>query len=212
MHLHHTIELPRLRSAFPGAVRTLIEGTVVPLALFYGGLQLLGLRGAIIAALGWAYATIAVKLATGARVSGVLILTALLFTIRAALALTTGSVFVYFLQPTLGTLAVAAAFLVSVPLKRPLAARLAHDFLPLPEQVRTAPWLERFFLRISLLWALVFLTNGALSLWLLMTRSVGAFLLARTAVSAGLTLTAIAVSTVAFLRVARAHQVAVRLR
>ena len=48
------------------------------------------------------------------------------------MAAVTGSAVVYFLQPTLGTMMVAMAFLASVPLRRPLAAKVATDLVPLP--------------------------------------------------------------------------------
>ena len=47
-----------------------------------------------------------------------LLIGALLMTARTVIALMTGSVFLYFLQPTLGTFMVAGLFLVSAPLGR----------------------------------------------------------------------------------------------
>jgi uncharacterized membrane protein len=116
-------------------------------------------------------------------------------TARTALALATGSAFLYFLQPTMGTGLVAGVFLGSVLLGRPLAQRLAADFLPLPEALLARPGVRHFFQRVSLLWAAVFLANAGISLWLLVSQSLATFLWTRTVASLALTGLAIAAST-----------------
>ena len=101
-------------------------------------------------------------------------------TARTVVAALSGSVFVYFLQPTLTTVLIAGVFLPSVPAGRPLAERLAGDFCPLPATFMARPPVRRFFARITVLWAFVQLTNAALSIWLLATQPVGTYVLART--------------------------------
>jgi intracellular septation protein A len=206
-----TVRLPGLRSTAGHAARQQIDGVILPLVLFYGGLQLLGLTGAILAALAWGYAALVVRLVTGRTVPGVLIITLVTLTVRSFVSLATGSVFMYFLQPTLGTLLVAVAFLVSVPLGRPLAQRLAGDFLVLPEAIGTAPWVRQFFMRISLLWAFVFLANFAVTLWLLVTQALETFLILRTVVSIGLNGSAVAASILLFVSMARWHDLRVAI-
>jgi Protein of unknown function (DUF3159) len=204
--------VPRLRSILRHSARHLLEAAVVPLALFYGTLALLGIWGALAAALAWSYGAIAWRVLQGKRLPGVLLLGTAAMTARTAIAAATGSVFVYFLQPTLGTVAVAGAFLLSVPLGRPLAARLADDFCPLPDDVRGHAAVRRFFQRISLLWALVYFTNAAVTLWLLVSQPITTFLWAKTAASWCLTGTAIAISTAYFARSMRRHGLEVRWR
>src|SRR2546427_394125 len=82
-------------------------------------------------------------------VPGTLMLAAAGVTVRAVLAAATGSAVVYFLQPTLGTLVVSAAFLCSVPLRRPLIQKLASDMVPLPEAFLAREPVRRFFMRIT---------------------------------------------------------------
>ena len=196
--------LPRLRALAGHAAPRLLEGTLVPLLVFYSALRLLDLRGALAAALGWSYAALAWRLLTRRRVSGVLLLGAAGLTARTALALATGSAFLYFLQPTLGTVAVGAAFAVSVPLRRPLAQRLARDLVPLPEPLLAHPLIRRFFQRITLLWAATFLANAAAALWLLETSSLPTFLWLRPTIALASGATAAALSTAAFHRCLRA--------
>ncbi len=126
-------------------------------------------------------------------------------TARTAVAIASGSVVVYFLQPTLGTALVAGAFLLSVPLGRPLAERLARDFCPIPTGVLAQTPVRQFFLRITLLWAFTQLANASLTLWLLLSQSLATFLVAKTLVSWGLTGSAILVSTIWFRRSMTRH-------
>jgi intracellular septation protein A len=200
--------IPRLAALARYATPHLLEATLIPLGLFYGGLQLLGLWGALLAALLWSYTSLLRRLVTRRRVPGILMLGIVGLTARTALALVTGSAFLYFLQPTVGTGLVASVFLGSVLLGRPLALRLAADFLPLPEALLAHHGVRRFFLRVSLLWAAVFLANAGISLWLLVSQSLATFLWTRTVASVTLTCLAIAVSTFWFRRCLRSTRAA----
>jgi intracellular septation protein A len=196
--------MPRLTALARHATPHLLETTLIPLALFYGGLQLFGLWAAILAALVWSYTCLLRRLLTHRRVPGMLTLAIVGMTARTALALATGSAFLYFLQPTMGTGLVAAVFLGSVLLGRPLAQRLAADFLPLPEALLARDGMRRFFQRVSLLWAAVFLANAGISLWLLVSQPLATFLWSRTVASLALTVLAVIVSSWWFRRCVRA--------
>ena len=198
-------EMPRLRTLARHAVPHVIEGTVVPLALFLLMLHFVGVWGAVLVGLGWTYVAVGRRLVTGQRVPGILLLAAVTITARTVVAVASGSVVVYFLQPTLGTALVAAAFLLSVPLGRPLAERLARDFCPIPSGVLAQTPVRQFFLRITLLWAFTQLANASLTLWLLFSQSLATFLVAKTLVSWGLTGGAIVVSTIWFRRSMTRH-------
>jgi hypothetical protein len=194
------IHLPAPKEFVRHALPSLLEGTVGPVVLFYAMLSVLGLRGALVATLAFSYLAVARRVFTGRHVPVVLLLACVLLTVRTALALATGSAFVYFLQPTLGTFLVAGAFLVSVPAGRPLAERLAQDFCPLDPALLSQPFVRRFFLRISLLWTFVFLSNASLTLWLLLSYSVKAFVLLKAAASLFAIGSAIVVSAMWFRR------------
>jgi uncharacterized membrane protein len=187
--------MPRLAALARHATPHLLETTLIPLALFYGGLQLFGLWGALLAALVWSYTSLLRRLLTRHRVPGMLTLAIVGLTARTALTLATGSAFLYFLQPTLGTGLVATVFLGSVLLGRPLAQRLAADFLPLPETLLARDGVRRFFQHVTLLWAAVFLANAGISLWLLVSQPLATFLWSRTVASLALTGLAVVVST-----------------
>jgi len=193
-------EIPRLGTLARHAVPNVVEGSLIPVGLFLVMLHVLGLWGAMVVGLGWSYTAVVRRLVSRRRVPGIMVLGAVTLTARSALAFATGSSFVYFLQPTLGTALVASAFLLSVPLGRPLAQRLAADFCPIPPHVMANAHVRRFFLQISLLWAFTGFLNASLGLWLQFSQSVGTFVLAKSLSSAGLTVLAIVTSVLWFKR------------
>ncbi|MDL4777816.1 MULTISPECIES: VC0807 family protein [Thermomonosporaceae] len=200
---HHGFELPRLTAMLRHALPRFVEGVIAPVAVFYAAFALLGLNGGLVAAVAWVYGGIAWRLLRGNKVTGLLVLAAVGVTVRAGLAAFTHSAVVYFLQPTLGTLLVSMAFLASVPLRRPLAQKMATDMVPMPEAFLAHTRVRRFFLRISLLWSLVLLVNVAVSLWMLFNESIGTYLWLRTGLVAALGAAAITVSVWSFTRCLR---------
>ena len=194
------LEIPDLRSVVRRASLRVLEGVVVPLALFLIGLHVLGVWGAMTVGLVWVYGLILVRVCLRRPIPGILLLGALSLTTRTIIAFASHSVVVYFLQPSLGTALVAGAFLVSVGLDRPLAGRLAVDFCPLSPEFCANAHVRRFFREISLLWAFAQAANAGITIWLLFSQSVGTFVVLRTIVSAGMTAGAIVLSTLWFRR------------
>jgi intracellular septation protein A len=205
-----TFHLPHPRAFVRHALPSLIESTIGPAVLFYVVLVTAGFRGAIIAALAWSYLAFARRLARRERVPGLLLLSIVLISLRTAVSFATGSSFIYFAQPTLGTALVAVLFLLSVISRRPLAERLANDFCPLDPDMMSRPFLRRFFLRLSLLWFAVLAVNAGFVMWLLVEVSLRSFVIERMLVSTLLTCGGIVLSTVWFLRVMRGAGIAVR--
>jgi hypothetical protein len=203
-------EIPHPRALTRHALPHIVEATLVPLAVFYVAMWALGMWGALVAALAWSYGALLRRAMTGRRIPGILAIGSMLLTARTLVAIASGSVFIYFLQPTLGTVALAGAFLLSVPAGRPLAGRLAADFLPLDPDTMARPYMRRFFVRVSLLWAFVQLGNAAVTVWLLVSQPVATFVVAKTFVSMAATGTAIALSALWFWRSMRGVGVHVR--
>ncbi len=193
---HHHFELPRLRELARRAAPQVVEATLVPLGLFYAALAILGPTAAICTALAWNYLALVRRLWRHEGLPGLLVIATLGLTARTVLALASGnSLFVYFLQPSLATALVGGAFLLSVPLGRPLAEKLAHDFVPLPPSFLKRPKVRQLFVRISLLWALVSLANAAGTIALLVDMPIATYLAAKTGLSWALTLGGIVLSS-----------------
>jgi len=179
--------IPNLRAVARRAGHNLVEGKLIPLLVFLSFLKFAGSTGAVLAAFSWSVACITFRLSTGRRVPGLVILTAAGLAARTIAAVATGSMVVYFLQPTASTALVGAAFLVSVGVRRPLAEKLAHDFCPFDEATARHPHLRQFFVRLSLLWSVTSMINAAITLWLLLTQPVTTFVVVKSFLGPGFT-------------------------
>ena len=146
-------------------------------------LVLTGFRGALIAALAWSYLALGRRLLKGEPVSMLLLFGTILISLRTVIAFVTGSAFLYFAQPTAGTVAISVALFVSAVVGRPFTQRFAHDFCPMDATIMKRPLVRRFFIRISFLWASVLMLNAGLVFWLLVSSSLRAFVLERTLVT-----------------------------
>ncbi len=187
-----------------------LEGVVGPLVVFYLLLVLTGFRGALIAALTWSYLALGRRLLKGERVSMLLLFGTILITLRTVIAFVTGSAFLYFAQPTAGTVMIAVALLVSAVVGRPFTQRFAHDFCPMDPAIMRRPLVRRFFIRISVLWATVLMLNAGLVFWLLLSSSLRSFVLERSAVTYGLTAIAIFFSITGFMAMMRRDGITVQ--
>jgi hypothetical protein len=201
--------LPAPRAAFRHAFPIVVEGVLGPLALFYLVLVLAGFRGALIAALGWSYLALARRLIRHERVSMLLLLGTILITARTVIAFVTGSSFIYFAQPTAGTVVISLVLFGSAIIGRPFTQRFAHDFCPMDPEIMRRPLVRRFFIRISVLWATVLMLNAGFVFWLLLTSSLRSFVLERSAVTYGLTAVAIFFSITRFVATMRRDDIKV---
>jgi hypothetical protein len=194
-----------LRHAYP----VVLEAVVGPVVLFYVILVTVGFRAALIAALVWTYLALIRRLRRGERVSTLLLLGTILLTARTVVAFITGNAFLYFVQPTFSTVLVTAVLVASALRGRPITQRFAHDFCPLGPELLARPRVHQFFVRISLVWAVVLMINAGTVFWLLATSSLSAFVLERTAATWSLTALAIVLSITRFTATMRRDGVAV---
>lgn len=189
-----------LRAVGRRLLPSLIEATLVPTLLFYAVFALVGATGAFIAALGWSYLAIGRRLATRTPIPGIMILASIGITLRTGFAIASGSTFVYFVQPVLGTLVLSAVFAISVIVGRPLIGRFASDFCALEPGISSRPGVVRLYSRLSYLWAGVNLCVATVTLVMLLTMPVGAFVAVRPVVGWLLTLTGIVITVMASVR------------
>ncbi|WP_113699000.1 VC0807 family protein [Nonomuraea lactucae] len=199
-------ELPRLTALLRHAVPRIFEGMILPVAVFYAGMLAAGPTGGVVVAVAWVYGGVVLRLARGRSVPGGVLLAAGMVTVRAALALLSGSPLLFFLQPTLGVFCASAAFLATARVRRPLARRVAEDLVPLPGHVLEEPVMRRFFSRQSLVWGCAQLSNATLSLWLLLSQTIQTYLVVRTSAVAVLLSGAALLTLVDFRRCLRALQ------
>jgi hypothetical protein len=203
------LALPSPLAALRHACPVVLEAMAGPLALFYLVLVIVGFRGALIAALIWSCLALGRRLKRGERVSTLLLLGTGLLIVRTVVSFVTGSAFLYFAQPTAGMVVISLVLVGSAVLRRPFTQRFARDFCPIDPELLSRPCIQQFFIRISLLWATVLMVNAGIVFWLLLSSSLRAFVLERTAVTWSLTATAIFLSITRFVAAVRRDGVTV---
>jgi intracellular septation protein A len=184
--------MPPLRSMLGRISSQVVEGTLIPAAIFWSMLHLTGLVWALFAGLAWCYLAIARRWARGSALPAVLVVGALLFTTRTGIALAFHSTFVYLLTPTINAFVLAVAFAGSALLRRPLTERFARDFVGLPAHVTALVKVQTALRQLSLVWALVNIVNGWVALQLLVADHYDAVMLARSVMTPVLTSFAVA--------------------
>ncbi|AWB90895.1 hypothetical protein C3E78_00855 [Aeromicrobium chenweiae] len=185
---------PALRAIVARVVTRIAIAVVAPTVLFATTLVVLNLSAAMLVALGWLIGAMSWRHATGRGVSGLLVLTLAISVVKTSITLATGNAFIYFVQPVIVDVVVASLFLGSLAHSRPLAARIAPDFCPLDAELASRPGVQRLFRGLTLMWGLVILSKGAVTLWLLMSLSTVEFVLVKSPVILTLTATASAVT------------------
>ena len=176
---HDARHRPSLGAVVRRVGLSLLIACAVPAALFYTCFRVNGVWTAIFVALGWSYGAIAWRALTARRPSGLLFLTALVMTVRTAVALLTDSTFLYFLQPIITDGLFGAVFLLSLARPRPMVARLAGDFYPMDDELSVRPRIQRLFWYLTLMWGLLCAGKATMTLWLLLSQSLETFVLVK---------------------------------
>lgn len=195
--------LPSLRAVARHSLPHVVEATLVPTLVFYLGYVFFDVWVGLLAALAWAYLALARRALFRRRIPGLLVLSVLGLSLRTGLAMATGSTFVYFVQPVLGTAVVAGAFFVSMVSARPLVSRLAADFCPLAPGVASRVGVQRLFRHLTVFWGVINLANAGVTLTLLVTLPLGVFVALKTLTAVGITWGGVVVTVTWSLRVAR---------
>ncbi len=182
---------------------SLATAVFAPAALLWVMLVIFNVATAVIVALAWMAGAMCWRWATKRPVSGLLLLTLGIMTVRTAFTLVTGNTFIYFVQPVFADFVVAAIFLGSLWSARPVIARLAPDFYPMSTAVAGRPEMRALFRRLTLMWGLVILVKASITLWLLESLSTVNFVLIKGGAIITLTLTAALVTVVWSVIVAR---------
>jgi hypothetical protein len=188
--------VPGLRPILKRVAVSLATAVLAPAALLWVTLVIFNVATAVVVALAWMVGAMGWRWATKRPVSGLLLLTLGIMTVRTAFTLATGNSFIYFVQPVFADFAVAAIFLGSLFSARPVIARLAPDFYPMSTAVAARPEIRALFRRLTLMWGLVILFKGGLTLWLLESLGTVNFVLIKGGAIITLTMTAAVVTVV----------------
>lgn len=181
---------PQLKAVIARVAASLAIAVVVPAVLFASALLIVNVYAAVIVAFAWMVAAMCWRRTTGRPVSWLLVLTLGIMTVKTVFTLVTGNTFVYFVQPVFADAAAATIFLGSLCTARPIVARIAPDFYPVDAALAARPRIRQLFRRLTLLWGVVLVVKGSVTLWLLVSLSTVNFVLIKS--SAILTLTLVA--------------------
>src|SRR5438105_1060859 len=195
--MSHHPEIPRIRQIARHAAPRVVEATVVPTVLFLVGNAVFGLGGALAAALAWSWGRIAWRHLTGRPVGGLLPIGATGLLLRSALALISGSTFVYFAGPALMTAIVGLGFVASAATDQPVIARVVGDIVPLSEATLARPATGRLLRRLSVLWGVEQVISAAVNLWMFRHLPLARYLVLRGPVGWAFALSTLAISLAA---------------
>jgi hypothetical protein len=182
-----------------------IEASVIPTALFAAAFVAFGAFAAYGAALGWSYVAIGRRLYTRKRIPTLVLLASVGITARTALALASGSTFVYFAQPVLGKLALSAVLIASVLSGKPLVTRFAHDFCLMSPEIDARPAIVRLYRQLTVLWVVVNLAAAGVTVTLLLTTPASVFVTVTPVAGTVFTALGVAITVSASVRAARSE-------
>lgn len=199
------IELPSPGAIARRTVPHLLEATIIPALLFYVVLVRAGAGAAMVVTSAWSYAALVRRLVRRERVPVILLLGLGGLTARTLVGVLSGSAAMYFVQPVLTTAVMAAVFLGSLAVRRPVVAAMALDFCPIGPEVTSRPGVRRLFRRLTALWAGVHVATGTATLALLVTLPLPSFVLAKTVVCLAITAAGVTATVAMALRTVRAE-------
>ena len=156
------------------ALPAVMVATIIPLALFYIVLLSGSVRWAIGASVIYAWAMVGWQYLRHRQVSGLLVVTWLTATLRAALALVSGHPFIYFALPAAETAVFGLVFVATLTRAEPLIVRLVRDLLPAGADLLAAN--RRLIRNLSVLWGLSHLMSAVATMFLLVTTPLPVFL------------------------------------
>ncbi len=161
-----------------GALPALLVATLIPLGLFYAVLSVGSVMWAVGSSVAYAYGLAICQHCRNRRVSGMLLITVFMATLRLGTTLATGHAVVYFAIPVVETAGFGLMFLATMFSAEPLVVRLARDLVPLAADGIAE---RRSLVRtLSLVWTVTYVGSGLTTLLLLVTVPLPVFLGAHT--------------------------------
>ena len=204
------LELPRPRRLLWTAVWNIAESVGLPFGAYVVVTDVVSPDAGLLAGTAVVWLLIGIRKIVSGPVSSLLMISALVLTIQTAVAVSTGSMWMFQAQFPLANLAMCVVFARTASTGKPLVAQLAADVVALKQPETHHPGLHRFFQGATWFWAGLFLLLTLGMAVMMVTEPYKLFLLLSTAVTIGLTLVGAAVCVVWFLAVLR--RLGLRLR
>jgi hypothetical protein len=205
------LELPRLGRLVLSVVLSLGESLGLPAAGYLAGMLLGGQNAAMLTATAVVWLTVVARRVVTRTVPGLLIISALVLTLQAAVVVGTGSQLFFLLQFPLANLALCVLFARTAPTSEPLVARLAAEVVAFRHPGPGHAGLDTFFRDATWLWAGIFAATTIGLGVLMVSQSASMFLVLTAAITAGGVVVGIALSVLWFVRALRRSGLRVRL-
>jgi len=154
--------------------------------------------------------TVAMRKVVTRGVPGLLVISALVLTLQAALVIATGSVLLFLLQFPMANLVLCVLFARTASTRKPLVAQLAAEVVALRQPSAHDPGLDRFFRGATWLWAGIFAISAMGLAAGMVIEPVTVFLLLTTVVTIGGVVAGAFVSVLWFIRVLHSSGLHVR--
>ena len=190
------------RRGVPGVV----EASLTPAVIFVVTNACSGTRWAMLAVFVWGCVSFLWRRSRGHRLPALVIVALCGLVFRTLVGIASGSALVYFLQPVAMTIGIAGVLLVSVVIGRPIVARIAHDFCPIPPDVAGRASVVQLFAGLTVLWAVAQLLTAAATLVLLFSLDTSLFVILKPVMSLTISAGAVAITAWAALRVAHREE------
>jgi hypothetical protein len=208
--MRNCLEIARPWPLLRTASWSLAEAAGIPAAAYLGVSALAGSAAGVIAGLLAVWLMVVARKLVSGKVPGLLMISALLLCVQAALVLATGQAWIYLLQFPMAKLILSVLFARSAWTADPLVARLATEFASVRHHGVNSPGLHRFFRRNTWLWAAIFGALAAGFAGLVATEPIAQFLIISTIVTVTVFSTAAAVSALWFALVLRRNGLRLR--
>ncbi|MGH3156590.1 MAG: hypothetical protein ACRDNF_08470 [Streptosporangiaceae bacterium] len=197
------LEFPRPWRLMRTAGWNLAESAALPFGAYLAFDAIAGRAAGVLAGLGAVWLAVGARKLTTGRVPGLLMISALLMCVQAALVLATGQVWIYLLQFPLAKLMLAALFARTARSDRPLVAVLASEVVALRHHGTANPRIHRYFQHATWLWAVIFGVLGVAFAVLVATEPIAMFLIVSSIATVALVGSGAGFSALWFFAVAR---------
>ncbi len=173
----------------------LVLGSVLPVVVFYVGLQRLGFSAAVVLVLTW---SAVVFVGHFRRTGSADIFSATTFAfacVKAAAGLASQNQTLYLAWPSLENMIYGTVFFGSALLGHPILALYAERIYPIPESVRSSRTFRRAFLIVSAGWLVGHVCRALVRLWLLSHLPLEIYLIADTVAGWPINVSLVALTT-----------------
>jgi hypothetical protein len=203
------LELPHPMKMLRSTAWSMAESVGLPFGTYIAVTDLVSPDAGLLAGTAVVWLLIAIRRIVSGSVTSLLMISAVVLTIQTAIAISTGSMWMFLLQFPIANLAMCVVFARTAPTRKPLVAQLAEDVVALKQGTHHAGLL-RFFQGATWFWAGLFLVLTLGMAVMMVTEPYKLFMLLSTVVTIGLTLLGAAVCALWFFAVIRRHGLRLR--